>query len=364
MRKILIIEDGKPTLLDETEFTEEGKLQDYIEEYPTVIPLSEIIEGASDLLCIGREVGAGSGSMDLLFIDKEGLLTIVETKLRKNREVRREVIGQIIEYASYVSQWTAGDVYKIANDYFLKSDKVPLEHRGSSLDTVMEKVTGSEFSVEDFGTKVEQNLKDGRLRLIIGVDKLVEELRATVTFLNSHSDFEILLLQVSSFEESESKKALIPLLFGYKPPSSSSSGQRKTSTEENFFEDANKRCSEEAVNAMDDLYRFSKEKAAHIGWGTGTARRSFIFHGVKRGLSFFTLYSDGAIGNNVGWTALWQSLDKETLIDFWVNELNKRLEINISREEAYIANIDDLVKRNKLEEFKNAVLALCQRLES
>ena len=116
MRKILVIEGDKATTLDEIEFIEEGKLQDYLEEYPNVIPLSEIVEGASDLVCIGREVGAGSGSIDLLCIDKDGLLTIIETKLRKNREARREVIGQIVEYASYVSQWAADDVFRIANE--------------------------------------------------------------------------------------------------------------------------------------------------------------------------------------------------------------------------------------------------------
>ena len=177
-------------------------MQDYLEEYPIVIPLSEIIEGASDLLCIGREVIAGSGYIDLLFIDKEGLLTLVETKLRKNREVRREVIGQVIEYASYVSQWNADDVYRIANEYFLTSDVVPSERKGITLDKVMksDKIVGDEFSDEDFRYQIEQNLRDGRLRLIIAVDKLIEELRATVTFLNSNSKYEILLLKVSSFE--------------------------------------------------------------------------------------------------------------------------------------------------------------------
>ena len=117
MAKILLIDGENIKTLDKVRFTEEGKLQDYLEKYPSLIPLSEIVEGASDLLCIGREVGAGPGSVDLLFIDKDGLLTLVETKLVKNPEIRREVIGQIIEYASYVSQWTADKVYRVANEY-------------------------------------------------------------------------------------------------------------------------------------------------------------------------------------------------------------------------------------------------------
>jgi len=354
MAKILVIEGDKVTTLDKTKFTEEGKLQDYLEKYPSLIPLSDIVEGASDLLCIGREVGAGPGAIDLLYIDKDGLLTIVETKLRRNREARREVIGQIIEYASYISQWTTDKVYEIANAY-LKSN----------LDEVMENIGEGEFLAEDFRSNIEQNLKDGKMRCIIAVDELIEPLRATVTFLNKNSTFDIFLLQVSSFEESETKKVLIPLLFGYaKPPPP----PRVKSNENNFFEDARKRCDTDVIKALEDLYNFTKEKAVYIGWGTGVARRSFLFHGVKKGFSFFTIYSDGTIVNYVGGTETWATLDNEALKDFWATELTRRLEIDLPQNwKAYpwfTIRVSDLVQRNKLGEFKKAVLSLCQQIES
>jgi hypothetical protein len=356
MAKILVIEGDKVTPLDKTKFTEEGKLQDYLEKYPSLIPLGETVEGASALLCIGREVGAGPGAIDLLFIDKDGLLTIVETKLRRNREARREVIGQIIEYASYISQWTTDKVYEIANAY-LKSN----------LDEVMGNVGQGEFSVKDFRPNIEQNLNNGNIRCIIAVDELIEPLQATVTFLNSYSKFEILLLQVSNFEEKgRDRKILAPSLFGYKPLPSNE--KRVQSTEDNFFEDARKRCNEDVVQAMEELYKFSEEKAAFIGWGTGAARRSFLFHGVKKGFSFFAIYSDGTIVNYVGGTETWATLDNEALKDFWATELTRRLEIDLPQNwKAYPwfnIRVSDLVQRNKLGEFKNAVLSLCQQIES
>jgi hypothetical protein len=288
MPKILVIEGDKVTALDKTKFTEEGKLQDYLEKYPSLIPLGEIVEGASDLLCIGREVGAGPGAIDLLFIDKDGLLTVVETKLAKNPEARRTVIGQIIEYASYISHWTVDDVERIANNYF-KLGEVPERYRDKTLYDAIKQPGVEELSDEEIRANIENNLKNGKIRLIIAVDELVEPLRATVTFLNENSKFDILLLQVSSFEEKErDRKILAPSLFGYKPPSTIEG--RVQSTEDNFFDDARKRCDEDVVKAMEELYKFSEEKAAFIGWGTGAARRSFIFHGVKRGLSIFSLY--------------------------------------------------------------------------
>ena len=365
MAKILVIEGDKVTPLDKTKFTEEGKLQDYLEKYPSLIPLSDIVEGASALLCIGREVGAGPGAIDLLFIDKDGLLTLVETKLAKNPEARRTVIGQIIEYASYVYQWTADDVYRIANEYLSKSERVPSNYRGT-LNEVMGKLSEEEFSFADFRANIEQNLKNGKIRCIIAVDELIEPLRATVTFLNSYSKFEILLLQVSNFEEKgRDRKILAPSLFGYSPRIGDG---RVQSTEDNFFKDARERCNADVVKAMEELYKFSEEKAAFVGWGTGAARRSFLFHGVKKGFSFFAIYSDGTIVNYVGGTETWATLDNEALKDFWATELTRRLEIDLPQNwKAYpwfTIRVSDLVQRNKLGEFKKAVLSLCQQIES
>lgn len=256
MAKILLVIEGeKEATLDEIGFTFEGKLQDYLEKYPSLIPIEDIDENAAPLLCIGREVGVPSGSIDLLFIGKDGVLTVVETKLAKNPEARRTVIGQILEYASYIYTWTADDVYAVANAYL-----------GKDLDEAIEKP-----SDEDFRAKVEQNLHSGRIRLLIAVDKLVEPLRATVTFLNENSNFDILLLQVKSFEESESRKVLIPTLFGYtKPPPPS--GRKPIINEDIFLA----RCREGGHTRAEELYFKAQELKAKRKF-----RRDFINWGVS-----------------------------------------------------------------------------------
>lgn len=369
MRKILVIEGDEATTLDETEFIEEGKLQDYLEEYPNVIPLSEIVEGASDLVCIGREVGAGSGSIDLLCIDKDGLLTIIETKLRKNREARREVIGQIVEYASYVSQWAADDVFRIANEYFLKSDKVLSEYEGSTLYTVVKEIGGDEYSEDDFRANIEQNLKQGRIRLIIAVDKLIEPLRAIVTYLNSHSDFDILLLQVSSFEQSESKKVLVPLLFGYAPPPPGRGIQRRRWDESSFLDNARERCKPEVASVITKLHDFARTKADNISWGTGALVGSFTFRKSRHGIltSIFTIQSDGHMYFNFG-EMKGKQVKEEVIRSFRAN-LNEIQGINIPEEAISIGKfpsttVEVLIQADSMKRFQDAVLELCRQIES
>jgi hypothetical protein len=369
-RKILLIDGGKVTPLSETEFTGEGKLQDYLEEYPTLIPLADIVEGASDLICIGREVSAGSGSIDLLCIDKDSLVTVVETKLRRNREARREVIGQIIEYASYVSQWTADDVYRIANEYFAKSTKVPESYKGKTLDVIMAEIGGEECGDEDFRSRIEQNLRDGRIRLIIAVDDLIEPLRATVTFLNSHSNFDVLLLQVTDFQESEAKKVLVPLLFGY-ATKSTGRGSRETKywDEVSFLADTKDRCTPKVAATVKKLYKFTKDNADELSWGKGVSYGSFTFRKSRRGVlaSVFTVNSNGS--GYIGFGPMVSTGINGDVLRAFRAKLNEIPGINIPVEAVELGKfpsftLEALTKEDNLKNFQDAVLALCQQIEN
>jgi hypothetical protein len=367
-RKILLIDGRKVTPLSETEFTGEGKLQDYLEEYPTLIPLADIVEGASDLICIGREVAAGPGSIDLLCIDRDGLLTVVETKLRRNREARREVIGQIIEYASYVSQWTADDVYRIANEYFAKSTKVPESYVGKTLETIMQEIVGGEILNEDFRAKIEQNLKDGRIRLIIAVDELIEPLRATVTFLNSHSNFDVLLLQVTDFQESEAKKVLVPLLFGYSTKPRGGKGTKHWD-EVSFLADTKEKCEPKVVETTKKLLQFTKDHADGTSWGKGVSYGSFTFRKSRRGVlaSVFTINSNGS--GYIGFGPMVSTGINGDILRAFRAKLNEIPGINIPVEAVELGkfpsfSLEALTKADNLRNFQDAILALCQHIET
>lgn len=366
MAKILAIENGKAKPLEQIRFTEEARLQDYLEQYPELIPVEDIDENAPPLFCIGREVGVSSGSEDLLFVDKSGLLTVVETKLAKNREARRTVVGQILEYASYTFQWTSDEVYDIANAY-LALDRVPLIYRGCTLDEAMMKLNDDNFSPDNFRENIDNNLRNGKIRLIIAVDELVEQLRTTVDFVNSNSRFDLLLLQVKTFRESETKEILIPSLFGQKvkPP------ERHYWTEEAFLNEVDKRGTDIARPAM-ALLEFAKREGK-VRFGTGTVTGSFTFGERKLGLTIFTVYTDGKLGFNLGWMVSWQRVkNKEELFEAFAAELNQIPGINPLPEGAFVQigydalphqTVEFLAQGDNLDKFKDSVLSLCERIE-
>ena len=88
---------------DERRF-DEGWLQGLIEQNPGLLPIEDIEPIFAPPVAIGREVATKVGPIDNLFVSPAGYVTIVETKLWRSPEARRQVVGQIIDYAKEVSQ--------------------------------------------------------------------------------------------------------------------------------------------------------------------------------------------------------------------------------------------------------------------
>jgi hypothetical protein len=86
---VLVRSDGGwvPAML--TSFESESALQALLYQDPSLIP------GCAGAAVV-RELGIpGVGSADLVCVDGEGIVTIVECKLKANPQIRREIVGQI-----------------------------------------------------------------------------------------------------------------------------------------------------------------------------------------------------------------------------------------------------------------------------
>lgn len=180
--KILLLEDGEATSVAEGPYRQERELQDYLEEYPSLIPLADLEDREVDLFLVGSEVGVPTGSIDLLFVDSEGTPTIVETKLARNSDTPRTVIGQVIEYAAHVSDWDLRKIEAAVATYQRRTAPPP-KAAGQAIRLKLEQ--------DGFRQAVENNLRAKQLRLIVAVDQPVEQLLKTVAFLNDMSGFDV-----------------------------------------------------------------------------------------------------------------------------------------------------------------------------
>jgi hypothetical protein len=219
--KILIQDEHGVRELEEG-YASEQELQTFLRDHAELIPVGEIELGTPPLLCIGWEVSVASGSEDLLYVDETGLLTIVETKLRKNPEARREVVAQVLEYGAQASAWSPNDIEAKAQK-FLSSPECPQEYRGLTLEQAVRyflERTGSPareaFSYDNFLNLASGNLQRGHIRLVIAIDEPPDPLLRIVEFVNRFSErFEMYLIQLKRFQDKATRRNIfVPALFG------------------------------------------------------------------------------------------------------------------------------------------------------
>jgi hypothetical protein len=88
----------------------EKRLQDLLEDHPDLLPIEEISSSWGPLVSLGTEIPLTAGYVDNLFVSPAGELTLVEAKLWRNPEARREVIGQILDYAAALAMMSYEDL--------------------------------------------------------------------------------------------------------------------------------------------------------------------------------------------------------------------------------------------------------------
>lgn len=93
---------------------DEAWLQELLFANPELMPMDRIDAGSGAMLPLCRELPiARSGGvvfLDLLGVTPQGRLVLVECKLWRNPQARREVVAQVIEYAGLMRGWTYGDL--------------------------------------------------------------------------------------------------------------------------------------------------------------------------------------------------------------------------------------------------------------
>lgn len=214
MNRLFIVEGGKTRVLVNKDFDNESLLQDILEKFPEFVALEDL--GVSEpFIVIGREVATPAGYIDVLCIDGEGVLTVIETKLARNPQIRREVVGQVLEYVAQLSKWKAQDVIQVANQYFQSSSDTG-GTGGATLTDLLKSTSEPEemLSPGDVYERIENNLRKGRIKVVIASDAIPETLKDTVNFINSFSNFDIYVLQVQLFKKDD-LEIYAPAIFGF-----------------------------------------------------------------------------------------------------------------------------------------------------
>ncbi|MEM2889187.1 MAG: hypothetical protein QXR42_06900 [Candidatus Bathyarchaeia archaeon] len=335
---------------------EESELQKLLIESPSLVTIDEIREGVSPLVfALGGFGLPGSGSTDILAFSSQGDIAIIECKLATNPEIKRKVIGQILEYAAYLWQMTYEEI-----------DSRIQKLKGKSLAELVAESIAGEWDEELFRDGVRQSLENGSFILVIVVDEINDELRRIIRYVNecSKSAFSLHAMEMNRFQ-TDKVEVLVPHLYGasMKP---STKKQRGQWSEEEFFKALEEKNEAEVVGIVKELYNWTVNMADRTWFGTGKDKGSFTFHYLKEAktISVFTVYTDGKLQLNYGW--LINQIPRNTLEKFhqMISEIPTLRHIPNDFSKWPNVKVEALRESENLKKFKSAVLWLQSQIKS
>ena len=170
---------GELEPLIEERFETEDLLQQLIGQHPELLAGDQMRpDDPLRWILIKREMPIEGWALDHLLIDQHSRPTLVEVKRGSNREIRRNIVGQMLDYAATAaSVWSERDMRRI----FEESSDDPDGEIGILLQR------DEEPDINDFWEEVATNLAANRLRLLFVADEIPAELERVVKFLNEQT---------------------------------------------------------------------------------------------------------------------------------------------------------------------------------
>jgi hypothetical protein len=271
---IYLVRDAELVPMAETPYDTEDVLQALIATFPDLLAGDQLPgDGPRRWLLIGREAalpaeedGGGRWSVDHVFLDQDAVPTLVEVKRSSDTRIRREVIGQMLDYAANaVVYWPIETLRTVFERRCETEGKEP----DAELAAVLE-----EGDAGAFWAQAGANLKAGRIRLVFVADEIPRELRRVVEFLNDQMSAEVLAIEVKQYV-GEGVQTLVPRVIGQTASSTSARPSRQWDEASFFLELEKKRGSAEAAAAR-DIFEWARRRMDRLTWGKGKVDGSFV----------------------------------------------------------------------------------------
>ena len=147
-------------------------------QYPATLPIAEIDPIFVGAIPICRELSTSAGPIDNFLVTPTGMPVLVECKLWRNPQARREVVGQILDYAKELSRWSSSDLQREV-----------ARRLGRSGDALLECVRAIDPTVDEaqFHDSLTANLRRGRFLLLIVGDGIREGVETIAEYIQEHA---------------------------------------------------------------------------------------------------------------------------------------------------------------------------------
>lgn len=248
--------DGQAQQMTEHYYEKEDDLQRLVADNPHLL-IGKTNSESELLMLVGREFeirdcadSSNSYFLDALFLDQSGVPVLVEVKRSSDTRIRREVIGQMMDYASRTKFWNISDI----QDGF--RENVPT----SLLDS---------FDTDDYWQRVISNLKAEHVHLIFVADAIPESLKTIIEFLDRNMpSIEVYGVEIKRYKTNNISMLTSTFVGGSFPkpkPVSRGIGWDHDS----FKKYLNNNGLVDSANAYDDFRRYADDLGLTIQFGRG-----------------------------------------------------------------------------------------------
>ncbi len=309
----IISEDGNTFKMDQYFCKNEDKdLQSLLERSPELLAGDQINpDEPRRWILIKREMpvedpntAENRWSIDFFYADQDGIPTFVECKRFLDTRSRREVVGQMLDYAAngqfyFTKEKIGGFISGQANELEIEPDQYVMT------------VSPTDCSnTDEFLELIDNNLREGQIRMVFFMEEAPMELKSIVDFLNKQMErSEMLIVEAKQFEK-DNLKIVVPSLFGYteqarmiKKTVTVKTASHKSWNEKLYFEKLLERTSDTNVIAKQkEIYQFiQKHPDLQVKFGTGKETGSISCSLIKMSnRNILGISTDGNIFFNFG----------------------------------------------------------------
>ena len=291
---VFVLKDQKTLVaMQPASFATEDDFQRLLADFPSLLS-GDQIDGTSPRrwLLISREKsipaeegGGGRWALDRLFIDQDGVQTLVEVKRQTNTELRRAVTGQMMDYAANaVVYWP---IEELRNTFEQRCQAANLD-----AEEEIKNRLGIDGDVEAFWQSVKINLQVGRIRMLFVADLIPPELRLVVEFLNEQMDrAEVLALELRQYE-GEGLKTLVPIVYGQTQEARDKKAPGRAERQwdkQSILDELERRFGSQAAAVAQKIVDWMEKNADRVWFGRGARSGSMGTTFIHEGRQYYPL---------------------------------------------------------------------------
>jgi len=303
----LIQSGGELVEMKEQAYDSEDVLQELLAKYPNLLVGDQMdVATPRRWLLVSREMGVPSEedgsdrwSVDHLFLDQDAIPTLIEVKRSSDTRVRREVVGQMLDYAANAVVYWPIEAIRARFEQGCQPRGV---EPAKELENFLLGGNG-----EEFWQRVKTNLQAGRVRMVFVADVIPPELRRIVEFLNGQMDpAEVLAVEIKQYV-GQGLKTLVPRVIGQTVEAERKKGatgrEEKQWDEVSFLDALTQRRGATEAGAARAILDWAKKSNLRLWWGKGAKDGSFfpMLDYKGQGNSIISVWTYGRIEVQFQW---------------------------------------------------------------